>query len=77
MVVPLVSVVQRPAGDVVYLLQQDGDRQTVRQQVVEVGARQDGWIEIRSGIEPGTKLIAEGAHYLSDGARVTVTEDQP
>ena len=76
-VVPLVSVVQRPAGDAVYLLQQDGDRHTVRQQLVETGARQDGWIEIRSGIDPGTKLIEEGAHYLSDGASVIVTEDQP
>jgi multidrug efflux pump subunit AcrA (membrane-fusion protein) len=76
-VVPLLSVVQRPAGNVVYLLQQTGDRQTVQQQVVEVGARQDGWIEISSGIEPGTKLIAEGATYLSDGALVAVTEEQP
>jgi RND family efflux transporter MFP subunit len=76
-VVPLLSVVQRPAGHVVYLLQQNGDRQTVRQQVVEVGARQDGWIEIRSGVEPGTKLIAEGATYLSDGALVTVTMERP
>jgi RND family efflux transporter MFP subunit len=74
--VPLLSVVQRPAGNVVYLLQQDADRQTVRQQLVEIGARQDGWIEIRSGIEPGTKLIAEGATYLSDGALVAVTEEQ-
>jgi RND family efflux transporter MFP subunit len=76
-VVPLLSVVQRPAGNVVYLLQQDGDRPTVRQQRVEIGARQDGWIEIRSGVEPGTELIAEGATYLSDGALVTVTEEQP
>lgn len=75
-VVPLLSVVERPAGDVVYLLER-GDPDTVRQQVVEVGARQDGWIEIRQGIGPGVKVIADGANYLSDGAPVAVTEEQP
>jgi multidrug efflux pump subunit AcrA (membrane-fusion protein) len=75
-VVPVLSVVQRPAGDVVYLLQ-DAEPATVRQQIVDVGARQNGWIEIRSGIEPGVRVVAEGAHYLSDGARVLVTEEQP
>ena len=75
-VVPLLSVVERPAGDVVYLLE-PGDPDTVRQQVVEVGARQDGWIEIRQGIGSGVKLIAEGASYLSEGAAVSVTEQQP
>jgi len=73
-VVPVLSVVQRPAGNVVYLLQ-DGATPTVRQQVVEIGARQDGWIEVRKGLEPGTRIVAEGAHYLSDGAPVNVTED--
>ena len=75
-VVPVLSVVQRPAGDVVYLLQ-DAEPPTVRQQIVDVGARQNGWIEIRSGLEPGARVVAEGAQYLSDGARVLVTEEQP
>jgi membrane fusion protein (multidrug efflux system) len=75
-VVPLVSVVQRPAGSVVYLLE-SGAPQTVRQQPVELGARQDGWIEIRSGVEAGSLLVAEGAHYLTDGAAVLVTEERP
>jgi multidrug efflux pump subunit AcrA (membrane-fusion protein) len=47
---------------------------TVRQQSVEVGARQDGWVEIKSGVEPGTRLVAEGAQYLSDGAVVALKE---
>ena len=75
-VVPLVSVVKRPAGDVVYLLQ-EGAPPTARQQLVEVGARQNGWVEIASGIEPGARVIAEGAQYLSDGAVVALTEERP
>ena len=74
-VVPILSVVRRPAGDVVYVLQ-EGEVLRVRQRVVEVGARQNGWIEILSGVEPGVRVVAEGAHYLSDGARVIVTEEK-
>jgi len=73
-VVPLLAVVQRPVGDVVYLLE-PGEVPTVRQQPVVVGARQDGWIEIISGVEAGTRIVAEGAHYLSDGARVVFSEE--
>jgi RND family efflux transporter MFP subunit len=74
-VVPLLSVVQRPAGDVVYVLQ-GGEEPSVAQRPVEIGARQDGWIEIRSGVDAGVKVVAEGASYLTDGAPVIVTEPQ-
>jgi RND family efflux transporter MFP subunit len=74
-VVPLLSVVERPAGQVIYLLH-DGEPPTVRQQPVEVGARQDGWIEIRSGVDAGSVIVAEGAHYLTDGAPVAVAKDR-
>ena len=73
-IVPLLSVVQRPAGQVVYVIDR-GNGDTVRQQLVETGVRQDGWIEIRSGVEAGTPVVAEGAHYLSDGAAVNVAEE--
>jgi RND family efflux transporter MFP subunit len=73
-IVPLLSVVQRPAGQVVYVLDQRNGG-TVRQQLVETGVRRDGWIEIRSGVEPGTPVVAEGAHYLTDGAAVNVAEE--
>ena len=75
-VVPLLSVVQRPAGQVVYRLRA-GEPATVLEQTVGVGARQDGWIEIRAGVDAGTVVVAEGAHYLTDGAQVSVTEDRP
>ena len=75
-VVPLLSVVQRPLGTVVYLLEESG-APSVRQQEVELGARQDGWIEVRSGVDAGAIVVAEGAHYLSDGAPVSVTEGGP
>ena len=72
--VPLASLVKRPAGDVVYVLDsQAADR--VRQRVVTVGERQNGHIEIREGLEAGETVVADGAQYLSDGARIAVQED--
>ena len=46
----------------------------VRQQVVEVGQRQDGWVEITRGLQAGVTVVAEGAYYLTDGARIVVRE---
>ncbi len=69
-VVPDISVVSRPAGDVVYLLDSDH----VRQQVVETGEILDGWIEIRKGLSAGNTVVTEGAFYLTDGAAVSVRE---
>ena len=75
-VVPVMSVVKRPAGDVVFVLN-NADEPRVRQQLVRLGQRQNGWIEILSGVEVGNTVVVEGAHYLSDGALVTVRESQP
>jgi RND family efflux transporter MFP subunit len=66
--VPETSVVQRPAGDVVYVI----EGETVRQQPVTAGVRQDGQVEIRDGLAPGATIATDGAGFLTDGARVRV-----
>ncbi len=68
-VVPEQSVVLRPAGKVVYVVQ--GDK--VAQRVVQVGAKQDGMVEILGGLSAGESVAADGAGYLTDQASVTVT----
>ena len=70
-VVPVGSLVERPAGTVVYVLDQEGG-DVVREQVVQPGERQDGLIEIVAGLEPGQTVVGDGAYYLSDGARIQV-----
>jgi RND family efflux transporter MFP subunit len=75
-VVPAISLVKRPAGSVVFVLE-SADGQRVRQQVVEPGIRRDDWLEIRKGLEAGAYIVADGAHYLTDGAMVKVQESQP
>lgn len=69
-VVPEESVVLRPAGQVVYVVQ--GDQ--VAQRVVQVGIRQKGMAEVVSGLQPGETIVVEGAGFLTDQASVAVTK---
>lgn len=70
LMLPETSVVKRPAGEVVYLLQQD----RVQQRRVQTGLRIDGEIEIVSGLDAGDELVLDGAGFLTDGARVEVVK---
>jgi RND family efflux transporter MFP subunit len=65
-VVPEIAVVQRPAGDVVYTVEND----IAHEHRVETGVRRDGWVEILSGLAAGAKLATDGAGFLTDGAPV-------
>ena len=68
LMVPEQSVVLRPAGKVVYALENG----VARQRVVETGMRQDGMQQITKGVNAGELVAADGAGFLTDGAAVTV-----
>jgi RND family efflux transporter MFP subunit len=68
LMVPEHAVVLRPAGKVVYVV----ENQRVRQRIVETGLRQDGLQEIVKGLAPGELIATDGAGFLSDGAAVTL-----
>lgn len=67
-VVPEQSVVLRPAGEVVYLI----DNGVARQRVVTSGLREQGLVEITSGLQGGETVAVDGAGYLTDQAPVNV-----
>ena len=67
-VVPEQSIVLRPAGKVVYLVQ---DGRAV-QRVVETGVRKDGIVEIVSGLTGGELVAADGAGFLTNNAPVAI-----
>lgn len=67
-VVPEQSVVLRPAGKVVYLIE---DGKAV-QRVVETGVRKDGVVEIVSGLSGGETVAADGAGFLTNNTPVAV-----
>lgn len=68
--VPSMSIVRRPGGDTVYLI--NDDRAIAR--TVITGHHDGAYIEVLSGLE-GTETIAtDGAAFLTDGAIVTIAE---
>ncbi len=69
-VVPEISVVRRPAGTVVYVI----DDGRARQRVVKTGLRRDGVVEILSGLKAGEQVAVDGAGFLTDGAAVEMKE---
>ena len=70
LVIPAQSLVLRPAGSVVYVVQ--GDKALQRK--VEVGSKRDGMVEIRSGLEEGASVVVDGAGFLTDQAAIAVTK---
>ena len=68
--VPIISVVRRPAGELVYVI--NGDRAEAR--LVGKGHHQDGLVEIISGLRGGEIIAVDGAAFLSDGTLIKVTE---
>ncbi len=70
--VPENSLVRRPAGTVVYVIEDE----RASEQVVETGVRVNGRVEIRSGLSDGATVAVTGAQFLSDGGRVRVVEEE-
>jgi hypothetical protein len=58
----------------------DADGKSILKSVrtpVTTGARWDGKVAIRSGVEPGTLVVAAGQVKLQDGGQVVVTDSPP
>ena len=69
-VVPEISVVLRPAGKVVYVI----DNGKAVQHIVTTGVTQNGQVEILPGLKAGETVAVDGAGFLTDKAAVSVKE---
>ncbi len=67
-VVPEHAVVLRPAGKVVYLV----DEGKAVQRVVQTGVKQDGVVEITAGLAVGETIAVDGAGFLTNNASVAI-----
>ena len=68
LMVPEQSVVLRPVGKVVYVV--EGSK--VRQQIVRTGGKEGGLVEIIDGLKGGESVALDGAGFLTQDAPVTV-----
>ncbi len=73
LVVPEQSVVLRPAGEVVYVIQNtDANNIVAMQRIVKTGERKAGLVEVISGLEAGLDVAVDGASYLTDNTKVKI-----
>lgn len=67
---PEQSVVLRPAGKVVYVI----DNGKAMQRVVKTGIKDKGQVEVLEGLAAGETIAVDGAGFLSDQAKVKVQQ---
>ena len=70
LVVPEQSIVLRPAGEVVYVIQNN----TAQQRIIKIGEQRAGWVEVLQGLESGAEVAVDGAAYLTDNAQVKILQ---
>jgi RND family efflux transporter MFP subunit len=68
--VPQVSVIRRPIGDVVYVLTGD----VVTERPVQRGQRNGRFVEIKEGLSGGERIVVDGAGFLTDGSTVKIID---
>lgn len=73
LLVPQAALSLREGFSYVFKLgEQSGELAKVSQVKVQLGRRADDSLEIRSGLQPGDRLVASGASFLADGDTVRV-----
>ena len=73
LVLPATAIVQRDGYSYVFTVK-DG---VVSQQQVQLGAAMETRVEVVSGLDPATGVVAEGGGFLTDGDRVQVFAAAP
>ncbi len=73
-VVPQDAIVRVEEGYVVFVVEGEGDQAVARSHPVEIGPSQSNRVVIRSGLEPGERLVVAGQQQVADGDRVRIVE---
>ena len=69
-IIPSVAIQRGPTGTFVYVVQEDG---TVTVRAVKVGMSEGNDIAIDDGLQPGERVVVDGAEKLVDGMKVNAT----
>jgi len=75
-VIPQEALVRVEDGYVVFVVESEGDTDVVRSRPVELGPAQQNQVVIRSGLEPGERLVVVGQQTVAAGDRVTVVGER-
>jgi multidrug efflux system membrane fusion protein len=69
---PAKAIQRGPNGSYVYVI---GAEEKAAMRPVKVGATEDDWTLVESGLEAGDRVVVDGQYRLQPGAKVHVTKD--
>jgi membrane fusion protein (multidrug efflux system) len=77
--VPRDAILRKPDGSVsVWIVNQDeGETPTVSERNVALGRSLRGWVDVRSGIESGMRVVVRGNETLREGQQVRILATVP
>ena len=75
--VPRDAVVRRPDGSARVWIVNDGDPVTVSEREVSLGRSLRDWVDVRSGLEPGVRVVVRGNETLREGQQVRILSTVP
>lgn len=75
--VPRDAILRKPDGSTSVWIVIDGDTPTVSERQVELGRSLRGWIDVRSGIDSGARVVVRGNEALREGQQVRILSVVP
>lgn len=75
--VPRDAILRKPDGSTNVWIVIDGDAPTVSERQVELGRSLRGWVDVRSGIDSGARVVVRGNEALREGQQVRVLSIVP
>lgn len=81
--IPVSSVQYAPYGNSVFVIERASSEQntdsiaTVRQQIVQLGAKRGDFVAVTHGLKTGDEVVTLGGFKLRPGAAIAIRPDQP
>ena len=75
--VPRDAILRKPDGSTSVWIIIDGDTLTVSERQIDLGRSLRGWIDVRSGIDSGARVVVRGNEALREGQQVRILSIVP
>ena len=75
--VPRDAILRKPDGRTTVWVVGDGDTPTVSERQVQLGRSLRDWVDVRSGLSAGTRIVVRGNETLTEGQQVRILSTLP
>lgn len=75
--VPRDAILRKPDGSTSVWIINDGDAPTVSERTVQLGRSLRDWVDVRSGLSAGMRIVVRGNETLTEGQQVRILATVP